>query len=152
MLRILLLILVVDLAFAKFQARMTRLETKLKHRRGLIRQGENETKSGIKDWSDFQYSIDISLGTPPQTFKVVPDTGSANLWIPDKSCDIATSTSTLCSSKHASFDSSKSSTYSIGTPNKNWTLSYMDNSSITGFYGQDVFRVCVFDGRKHFKD
>mmetsp|Transcript_41047 Transcript_41047/g.52908 ORF Transcript_41047/g.52908 Transcript_41047/m.52908 type:complete len:498 (+) Transcript_41047:85-1578(+) len=49
-----------------------------------------------------QYFGDIGLGTPPQNFQVLFDTGSSDLWIPAKGCR-------MCG-KHANYDASKSST------------------------------------------
>lgn len=59
----------------------------------------------VKDYMNTQYFVNVDIGTPAQTFKVVPDTGSSNLWIYSASC-----WSVPCWT-HATYDSSKSSTY-----------------------------------------
>jgi hypothetical protein len=59
----------------------------------------------IKDFLNAQYFIEVNVGTPAQTFTVVPDTGSSNLWLYSKKC-----WSIPCWT-HSLYDHTKSSTY-----------------------------------------
>jgi len=58
----------------------------------------------ISDFQNAQYYGPITIGTPPKTFNVIFDTGSANLWVPDTKCGLA------CLAK-SKYDNTKSSTY-----------------------------------------
>eukprot|EP00371_Babesia_bovis_P002836 XP_001611483.1 eukaryotic aspartyl protease family protein [Babesia bovis T2Bo] len=59
----------------------------------------------LLNFENNQYFGEIEVGTPPEKFVVVFDTGSSQLWIPSKECS-----STGCST-HRKFDAKGSSTY-----------------------------------------
>ncbi|KAI6657366.1 Cathepsin D [Oopsacas minuta] len=61
----------------------------------------------LKNYDNAQYTMPIEIGTPPQKFNVIPDTGSSNLWVYSKECKIF---EVACLEKNK-YDSGASSSY-----------------------------------------
>uniref|UniRef100_A0A0N5C452 Peptidase A1 domain-containing protein n=1 Tax=Strongyloides papillosus TaxID=174720 RepID=A0A0N5C452_STREA len=87
----------------------------------------------VNDYDDAEYVGNITIGTPGQLFTVVLDTGSANVWVIDKSCNNG-STKEACSQKRK-FDSVRSSTYTID--DRPFRINY-GIGWVRGFFGKDT--------------
>lgn len=52
-----------------------------------LKEGPGKDESEIiKDYANAQYYGIVKIGSPPQEFQVIYDTGSSNLWIPEVGC------------------------------------------------------------------
>ncbi|CEG43951.1 RxLR-like protein [Plasmopara halstedii] len=81
----------------------------------------------IRDFQNAQYYGLISIGTPPQPFAVVFDTGSSNLWVPDKKFG-----------SHHVYDHTKSITYKQN--GSIFNIMY-GSGPVSGFLSQDTLQV-----------
>jgi cathepsin D len=104
----------------------------LKNRLALAASEDDEP---LKDYTDTEYVGEVNIGTPAQTFSVVMDTGSANLWIPSSKC----TTSRSCAGK-SEYNSAKSSTYKATT--QDFSIQY-GTGSCSGTMATD--KVCISD-------
>jgi len=83
------------------------LTTATQRRRNLRVAGKKENEA-IKDYANAQYYAEVDIGTPPQKFQVIYDTGSSNLWVPEVGC-VHCGYAIL--GKKNKYDSTKSSTF-----------------------------------------
>ncbi|XP_037694402.1 pepsin A-like [Choloepus didactylus] len=86
----------------------------------------------LENYADVEYFGTISIGTPPQEFTVIFDTGSSNLWVPSVYC-----ISEACTN-HDLFDPSESSTYQ--STDETISITY-GTGSMTGILGYDTVQV-----------
>ncbi|CAL5344486.1 unnamed protein product [Camellia sinensis] len=105
---------------------------KYNHHGNLGEAGESDIVA-LKNYMDAQYFGEIGIGTPPQKFTVIFDTGSSNLWVPSSKCYL----SVPCFF-HSKYKSSQSSTY-----NKNGKSAeiHYGTGAISGFFSEDHVQV-----------
>lgn len=138
------------------QGKWAEHQAKKQAAKSSTRANDDPDSIGEIDFDDIVYVADITLGTPPQQFSVIMDTGSSNLWVPGKECingngasmnryKFSPAAAQILASKNACFgknlfDGTKSSTYS--TNDQAFQIKY-GTGSCSGYIATD--NLCLDD-------
>ncbi|KAF5207778.1 Aspartic proteinase protein [Thalictrum thalictroides] len=97
--------------------------------RSYLGDSEDTDIVSLKNYMDAQYFGEIGVGTPPQKFTVIFDTGSSNLWVPSGKCYFS-----VACYFHSKYKSSRSNTYKKN--GKSASIHY-GTGAISGFISED---------------
>ncbi|KAG1334943.1 Aspartic proteinase [Cocos nucifera] len=100
---------------------------------GPVGPGEEGSVVALKNYMNAQYFGEIGLGSPPQNFTVIFDTGSSNLWVPSSKCYFS-----VACYFHSKYKSALSSTYQKNGGSANI---HYGTGSVSGFFSQDYVTV-----------
>lgn len=90
-------------------------------------------KDNVQGGQDYEFVCDISIGTPAQKFPIDPDTGSADLWVVDQSCQ-----ATNCGpNSRGKYRRQASSTYSPIDSAPKFDLQY-NIGDVSGSYARET--------------
>lgn len=101
--------------------------------RSYLKSGDSKDIVGLKNYMDAQYFGEIGIGTPPQKFTVIFDTGSSNLWVPSSKCYFS-----VACHFHSKYKSRQSSTYQKN--GKSAAIHY-GTGAVSGFFSQDHVKI-----------
>ncbi|KAK6758898.1 hypothetical protein RB195_016245 [Necator americanus] len=139
---------------------------KMNHWRSKLVNPQNTYSNDIYSYFDIGYVSKITVGTPDQTFRVVLDTSSADIWVVDHTCastplvcddsicdqgaicEIFCPENVCCEKRlhkkrnpcrgKANFESKRSSTYQ--QMEGKWSFTYRSGASAEGIFGNDTVR------------
>ncbi|WVZ69374.1 hypothetical protein U9M48_018171 [Paspalum notatum var. saurae] len=87
----------------------------------------------LKNYLNAQYYGEVGIGTPPQRFTVIFDTGSSNLWVPSSKCSLS-----IACYFHERYRAGQSKTYK---KNGKYASIHYGTGAISGYFSQDSVKI-----------